>query len=72
MRRIPVVSTSIAAIGYDAESRIIEIEFKESGEVYRYFDVPADEHQSLLRAPSKGSYLNQTFKPKGYSYERVR
>jgi hypothetical protein len=27
--------------------------------VYRYFDVPVDVHENLLRASSKGSYFNR-------------
>jgi hypothetical protein len=72
MRRVSVASTSIAWIGYEVENRVLEIEFRESGEVYRYFDVPPSDYEAFLQAPSKGSYLNQTLKTNGYSYERVR
>ena len=72
MQRVQLVSTSIASIGYDAETRVLEIEFKDSGEVYRYSDVPPAEYEAFLQAPSKGSYLNQTFKTREYRYERIR
>jgi hypothetical protein len=72
MRRVPIVSISIASIGYEADSRVLEIEFRESGKVYRYFDVPPGEYEAFLQSPSKGSYLNQTLKNRGYLYERVR
>lgn len=68
MRRIPVDSSSIAAIGYDPEGRVLEVEFRQSGQVYRYFSVPAAEYEAFLNAGSKGVYLNQTFKPRGYPY----
>ena len=58
-------------MGYDSASHVLEIEFKESGEVYRYFDVPPDEYEAFLQAPSKGTYLNQQFKNAGYRYERL-
>jgi len=38
-----------------------------SGEVYRYFDVPAEEYAAFLTADSKGTYLNQQFKPRARS-----
>ena len=43
-----------------------------SGEVYQYFDVPAEEHTAFLAADSKGTYLNLHFKPRQYRYHRVR
>jgi hypothetical protein len=43
---MPVDSSSIAAIGYDPEHRGLDIEFKESGEAYRYFEVPPEEQGS--------------------------
>jgi KTSC domain len=72
MRRVPVDSTSIAAIGYDPKRRELEIEFRESGQVYRYFEVSPQEHEEFMAAESKGQYLNKVFKPRGYRYIIVR
>jgi len=71
MQRVPVDSSSIASIGYAPEQHVLELEFRESGEVYRYFDVPAEEHIAFLAADSKGAYLNLHFKPRQYRYHRV-
>ena len=68
MERVPVDSTSIAALGYDPEGSVLEIEFRQSGQIYRYFGVPAAEYAAFLSAESKGSYLNQEFKQRGYPY----
>ncbi len=68
MRRVRVDSSSIASIGYEAATREFEIEFRESGVVYRYFDVPKEEYAAFLAADSKGSYLNQVFKLRIYQY----
>ena len=68
MRRIPVPSTSIASIGYVPKNRELEIEFRASGDVYRYFNVPTEEYAAFMAAESKGTYLNQVFKPRGYRY----
>jgi hypothetical protein len=68
MRRIWVDSSSIASIGYEASTRELEIEFRESGDVYRYFDVPGEEYAAFMAAESKGSYLNQVFKTREYRY----
>ena len=72
MRRVPVDSTSIASMGYQPRRRELEIEFRLSGDVYLYFDVPPEEHAAFMDAESKGTYLNQMFKPRGYSYKVVR
>jgi predicted nuclease of predicted toxin-antitoxin system len=62
--RILVDSSAISAISYDPKSQTLDVEFKSSGEIYRYFDVPNDEYQGLLTAASKGAYLNSEIKPK--------
>jgi hypothetical protein len=68
MRRIPVRSTSIASTGYLPTERELEIKFRASGDVYRYFDVPGEEYAAFLGAESKGTYLNQVFKPREYRF----
>jgi len=71
MQRVSVDSSSIASIGYAPEQQVLELEFRQSGEVYQYFDVPAEEHAAFLAAASKGTYLNVQFKPRHYRYHRV-
>jgi hypothetical protein len=68
MRRVPVRSTSIASIGYLPAERELEIKFRASGDVYRYFDVPSEEYAAFMAAESKGTYLNQVFKPREYRF----
>ena len=48
-----VDSSSIASIGYEPATRQFEIEFRESGDVYRYADVPKEEYAAFLAADSK-------------------
>jgi hypothetical protein len=42
--------------------------FRASGDVYLYFDVPGEEYRAFMAAESKGTYLNQVFKPREYRY----
>lgn len=65
-------STSIASIGYDPRRRELDIEFFQSGDVYRYSGVSAAEYAEFMTAESKGNYLNQVFKPKGHPYTVVK
>jgi len=47
------------------------MEFRDTGDVYRSFDVPPEEYEAFLQAESKGTYLNKVFKPRGYRYLRI-
>lgn len=58
MRRIPVRSSVIASVGYEPESALLEVEFR-NGDVYRYFAVPPSVHHALLEADSPGTYFNK-------------
>lgn len=55
-------------MGYSSKRRKLEIEYRERGDVYLYFDVPPEEYAAFMAAESKGAYLNQVFKPKNYRY----
>ncbi|WP_343226717.1 KTSC domain-containing protein [Lysobacter auxotrophicus] len=57
-------------MGYDAQSKILEIEF-ESGAVYKYFDVSPDLHAGLINAASKGAYFADHLRW-AFDYEMVR
>lgn len=69
MRRQAVESSAIVSVGYEPDTRTLEIEFV-GGSVYSYFDVPATEHAALMAAPSHGTYLNERIKP-FYRYRRL-
>ena len=71
MSREPVDSSVIASLGYAVDRHILEIEFH-SGDIYTYFDVPEEKYAAFRSADSKGTYLNQTFKLRGYRYIRIQ
>lgn len=56
MEREGFESSVIASAGYDSGVRALEIEFV-SGEVYRYFMVPARVWRELRTAESAGAYF---------------
>ena len=64
-----VSSSNIAAVGYDAESQLVYVQFL-SGSTYVYKGVLEHEYENLRTAPSIGSYLNRNYK-NVYPYERV-
>jgi lysyl-tRNA synthetase class 2 len=63
MKIIAVDSTSLRAVGYDAERQLLQIEFQNRS-IYQYFEVPATVYQELMQAPSKGAYFNQSIRPR--------
>lgn len=63
MKRVPVSSSSVRSVGYDPESFVLEIEFRNGG-VYQYLHVPAAAHRLLLQAESIGEYVNTVVKPR--------
>ncbi len=61
MNRTPVVSSSVASVGYDPKTQTLEVEFH-NGTLYQYFDVPQGVYDALMTAESKGSFLNSSIK----------
>jgi hypothetical protein len=69
MDRITVSSNSILSVGYEAETRILEIEFN-SGDVYQYYNAPEGEYLGLMNAESHGKYFSTHIK-NAYQYRRI-
>ena len=63
IRRVPVESRALAAVGYSKKLRALEIEFR-NGAIYRYLDVPRSVHDSLLNAPSKARFYHENIRGK--------
>lgn len=70
---IPVESSQISGIGYDAASRTLAIQFPgrgpAEGTTYHYFDVPAEVHETFITSESIGKYFGAHIKGK-YAYEK--
>lgn len=69
MNRVPVNSSNILEIGYDPSTQTLEILFK-NGNIYQYFDVPQNVHDSLISASSMGQFLSKEIKG-NYRYARI-
>ena len=70
IRRVPVESSALAAIGYSKKLRALEIEFR-NGAVYRYLEVPLDVYEALRNAGSKARYYDENIRHK-YRSQHVR
>lgn len=69
MERIPVASSVIASVGYDATAQTLEVEFT-SGSVYRYLGVPEQTYRALMAAESKGKCFNRHIRD-SFGYEQL-
>ena len=64
-----VNSKGIRWIRYDERTRTLDVAYTSSGE-YRYFDVGPEVYAWLVRAESKGKFVNRLVKER-YRYERL-
>lgn len=56
MKRTPVKSSNIRAVGYDKLAKVLEIEFNHGG-IYFYKDVPENAAKALVAASSVGKFF---------------
>lgn len=71
MTHIPVSSSNLASVGYDAIHKKLEIRFR-NGRLYEYSRVPENIFSGLMNAASHGKYFDRHIKKAGYSYRRIR
>ncbi|MFD3231627.1 KTSC domain-containing protein [Rahnella sp. WP5] len=63
MNRQSVNSSRVKSIGYDKQSKVLEIEFFELG-IYQYIDVPLRIYETFLTVKSKGRFFDGVIKDK--------
>jgi hypothetical protein len=69
MEMFPVISSNLAAVGYDFDSAVLRVEFLKGG-MYEYHGVPSEVYEGLINASSKGQYFSQFIK-KSYPFSRM-
>lgn len=70
MERKRINAANIRAVGYDARSRVLEIEFSNGG-ICQYSGVSDEVHRRLVNAPSPGSYFRDNIE-ENFSARRMR
>ena len=68
MERKPVDSEMALSVGYNSKASILEIEFRPSGEVWQYLNVPKKVYMEMMQ-DSIGQYFNQKIRGK---YEEIQ
>lgn len=71
MERKKVSSSSIRAVGYDARSRVLEIEFA-TGSIVQYELVSPELHRAMMASASIASFFRDRIEDEGYTTRRVR
>ncbi len=70
MRRINVQSAIIKSAGYDRDAKILELEFRDTGEIWRYYSFPPMAYKKFINSPSPGDFFNTRVRNK-YHEEQV-
>ena len=70
MEMIYVDSSNVDQIGFDEDQGEVHVIFKKGGH-FVYSGVSGATWEDFLNAPSKGIFLNQEFKAKGYAYREI-
>jgi hypothetical protein len=65
-----VESKMLSAAAYDHSKQILYLRFRNTGDVYRYFELPDADYQSFLRAESKGRFFRSHIRDH-FRYERM-
>lgn len=70
--REPVVSSNLAAVGYCAETRELDVEFT-NGEAWRYYDATPEHFEGCTKSTSVGRYYIRNIKGslRGVPLDRV-
>lgn len=71
MLLVPVLSSNIAAMGYDELTGELQVQFQ-NGAIYSYQNVAPETYQGLFNAPSKGQYFAYTIRSQPLLYAPMR
>jgi len=70
MRWTALESKMLSAAAYEDTKQILYLRFRNTGEVYRYFEFPALDYQAFLSAESRGCFFRSHIRDH-FRYERM-
>jgi len=70
MRWTALESKMLSAAAYEDSKQILYLRFRNTGDVYRYFELPAAYYQTFLSAESKGRFFRSHIRDH-FRYERM-
>jgi hypothetical protein len=69
MTWLPIESKMFTSVAYEPDKQILYLRFQ-SGDVYRYFEFPAADHQAFLDSESRGRFFLAHIRDQ-FRYERM-
>jgi lysyl-tRNA synthetase class 2 len=69
MNYMPVSSSVVSALAYEARSKTLGVRFH-NGTEYHYLGVPREIFENMRSAPSIGQFLNESVK-ESYPFTRI-
>ena len=70
MKWLALDSKMLSASAYDNSKQILYLRFRNTGDVYRYFEFPAADYQAFLGAESRGRFFRSHIRDHS-RYERM-
>ena len=70
MKWVALESKMLSAAAYDDSKQVLFLRFRNTGEVYRYFEFTAGDNQAFLSAESKGRFFRCHIRDH-FRYERM-
>ena len=70
MKWLVLESRMLSAAAHDNSKQILYLRFRNTGDVYRYFDFPPNNYQAFLSAESKGRHFRSHIRDH-FRYERM-
>jgi hypothetical protein len=57
MKRRPVNSTALSSEAYDEASQTLELQFRDNGVVWQYYNIPKKVYRQFKKAESLGNFF---------------
>ena len=70
MRWLTLESKMLSAVAYEGSKQLLYLRFRNTGDVYRYFDFSAVNYQTFLSSESKGRFFRSHIRDH-FRYERM-
>jgi hypothetical protein len=70
MRWLTLESKMLSAAAYDGSKQTLYLRFRNTGDVYRYFDFTVADYQAFLTSESKGRFFRSHIRDH-FRYERM-
>ena len=64
MRRLYINSSVFKSVGYDRDAKTLELEFKENGSIWQYYDFPPLAYKKFINSESRGHFFSTCIRNK--------